>query len=344
MPSLSPLEERKLGKLKTSIDLISKASIRKLPKVKTLQVKKSAEDCVAMMTACLDSPNALMCSAEMLPNFISCLTGTQETLVTNVPCGEEESGTHYLPYSVYKDWIRCTYEQSGGKAECDEYTYKDEDGRVITTKIGCECSAEKEWDGRGCKCPESAPYDKFSLEEDGGKMINGECCAERLCGEGGLYDCDKNDCECAPGWFDDGEGGCTEDACQPGEGGCADGYCCETIGDCILNDGEWDGKGDPDSPKTMSECEEQQGKWIETDDDVCPQEGHCNLSICNINQTFGGSNPNRFAISECDPFCLADKCALACSEADPSECGGTWKFDSCDNRGTPSTCLCACVI
>jgi len=82
---------------------------------------------------------------------------------------------------------------------------------------------------------------------------------------------------------------------------------------------------------------------VTTDNSKCPFEGHCNLSICDINQTYGGSNPNRFAISECDPYCLADKCQIACEDADPSECGGTWVFDSCDNKGSPPTCLCACA-
>jgi len=346
MNKLSPLEEKTLEKIITRLGTVSKNGIRKMPKVEILQVDKSAEDCVAMLSSCLETPNAIGCSINLLPQFLECIAGGNETLVTNVPCGNEQAGTHYLPYSVYKDWLRCTFEQSGGKAECDDFTFEDEVGRTITTKVSCDCPGEKSWDGHGCKCPEFKPYDEFRIEEEGGQMINGPCCAEHLCGEGGFYDCDIDKCLCAPGWFEDGQGGCTNDPCLPGVAGgsgCDTGSCCQTIGVCVINDGVWDGQGDTLAPKTISGCEAAIGNWINTDTGKCPFEGHCELSICDINQTYGGANPNRFAISECDPHCLADKCQLACDTADESECGGKWVFDSCDNKGSPATCLCACV-
>ncbi len=340
--SLLEIEDEDKKKKKIGIGKIPIIGIKKLPKIKIENFDKNPSDCFEIISSCGETNNVINCLLDRGSDFFKCLTSGKETLVTNVPCGDEVIGTHYMPYSVYIDWLRCTYKQSGGKADCDSFTKEDEIGRKITTKIICECPSEKKWDGKGCKCPTDKPYDKEAIESAGGTMI-GECCAKANCGEGGIYYCDEDRCECAPGWFSDGSGGCTDKACVVGPNGgigCAEGYCCESAGNCILDDGQWDGIGDPTAPKTISECKSKEGKWIVTNSDSCPQKGHCKLSICDINRTY---IENKLVISECDPYCTAEKCDLACKTADPTKCGGTWEFDSCDNKGSPPSCLCACV-
>lgn len=341
---LSPLDdtEKLVKKIRTDIGLVPNPTIKKLPKISIQQYTRSPSECAGILTSCIETNNPLGCSVERLGQFLSCITGGKETIVTGVPCDDEEVGTHYMPYSVYQDWLRCVSEASGGEAECDTFYKIDELGRKITTKIQCDCPHEKTWSGRGCKCPQDKPFDEYALQQSGAEMV-GECCAKFDCGEGGVYFCADEICECAPGWYPDGEGGCRDDPCTPGpQGGqgCEEGYCCQTLGVCVLDNGQWDGVGDPDVPKTISECEKEEGRWITTDEDACPEEGHCELSICNLNRTYV---ENELVISECDPYCTASKCALACSESDPTKCGGSWKFDSCDNVGTPKSCLCACI-
>jgi hypothetical protein len=338
-------------RFKTRIGRVPADKVWKVPKVGALSTGAGGGggDCTAMLASCLDTADVLGCTVGRLGDYLGCLTGGGgESLVTNVPCGDEEEGTHYMPYSVYLDWLRCTYEGSGGTAECDTFTRTDEMGREVTTKVVCDCPGEKGWDGRGCKCPENAPYDKREMEAAGGRML-GNCCAERLCGEGGDYDCETDTCQCAPGWYPDGSGGCTDTPCTPGPGGgegCAEGNCCQTVGTCVLNDGQWDGMGNPAAPKTKSGCKAAVGRWETTDPNACPEEGHCELSICDLNRHYGTSGPpdyTQFAITACDPTCVADRCARACDSADPALCGGEWRFDSCDNAGYPPTCVCACV-
>jgi len=335
-------------KLRVSKKPVDDARVKKLPKVEIQQITKTPQECVELLSSCYETNDPLGCTLERADEFWNCITSGKETLVVGVPCKGEDVGTHNLPYSVYQDWLSCTYEDSGGEALCDEFTVIDEIGRTITTKILCECPHEKSWDGNGCNCPENKPFDEADLVSGGGRMI-GECCASKLCGEGGDYICSEDVCECAPGWWDDGEGGCTDDPCNPGPNGgtgCEEGNCCETVGNCVRNIGQWDGTGDSGAPKNIPECEAQEGRWIMTDTNICPFGGHCELSICELDRTYGITGDGvKFVISECDPYCTAEKCDLACQGADINNCaiGGHWEFDSCDNTGTPKTCLCTCI-
>ncbi len=342
----SALDSRKLGKdlvkLTRSIAGVNKAYLKKLPKVNILQAELTPADCVGLLSSCYGTESIFTCGLDRFPAFISCLTSGQEPLVTNVPCGKQTTGDHYMPYSVYQDWLGCTDPSSDGVAECDDFTITDKEDREITTKIQCDCPKEKAWDGHRCGCPSNKPFDELQIEEAGGRMI-GKCCAVTLCGEGGDYHCDDDECECAPGWFDDGMGGCVNEACSPGRKGgtgCARNACCTGERECVIDEGEWDGQENELAPRTISGCKVKGGRWITTDEDKCPEEGHCRLPTCTFDMTY---QENKFMISRCDPNCLGSACAKACTEADNTKCGGTWEFDSCDNKGTPSSCLCACV-
>lgn len=340
-------ETSKLKKqLKVFKGLVENAKVKKLPKVEIQQITKTPQECVGLLTSCYETDDPLGCTLSRAGDFWNCITSGNETLVVGVPCKGEEAGTHNMPYSVYQKWLSCTYEDSGGEAECDQFTVEDEIGRTITTKITCECPHEKMWNGNTCECPTNKPYDENDLIANGGRMI-GECCATKLCGDGGDYFCATDICECNPAWYDDGQGGCIENPCRPGpEGGsgCEENACCQSIGVCVINEGVWDETINPEA-QNPDECQNKEGKWIVTDTTTCPYEGHCQLSVCEIDRTYGITGDGvKFAISECDPTCTAEKCNLACQNADINNCaiGGHWEFDSCDNQGSPPSCLCVC--
>lgn len=345
--------EKSSDEIKVSTGYVKPSSVRKLPKVRMLQTTGSIGECSSILTSCFEGNNPFSCIFGRSNEFFGCVTGGSERLAMGVKCKNDER--YNMPYSVYLDYLRCI--GSDGEAACNEFTKEDSQGREITTKIMCECPEIMDWNGNECGCPSERPYTPEDMETSGAIML-GECCAESLCGEGGEYNCETDECDCAPGMFKDKDGNCkTEATCSPGPyhgEGCDDGQCCTEDRECIEDDGSWDGQGDPDAPRKISECNDVEGRWEMTDHTVCPQEGHCELSTCNENPKTGEKPSGyHFVISECEPSCTAKSCGDACSEwnSNPPNneidelCpdGWSWNFNSCDNNGSPPNCLCVCT-